>query len=60
MLGGMLLGSVVAMLVTPKSGAEMRGQLKDFVDRGTDKVRNKYHEVENKVEGKVGEAFARK
>ena len=60
MLGGMVLGSVVTLLTTPKSGAEMRDQLKDFVDRGADKVRSKYHEVEGKVEGKLGEAFPKK
>lgn len=58
--GGMLHRLVVTLLTTPKSGAEMRDQLKDLVDRGADKVRSKYHEVEGKVEGKLGEAFPRK
>ena len=42
MLGGMVLGSVITLLATPKSGAR--------------KVRDKYHEVEGKVE----EAAAKK
>ena len=28
MLGGMVLGSVITLLATPKSGAEVRGQIK--------------------------------
>lgn len=50
MLGGMVLGSVITLLATPKSGAEVRGQIKDLVNREARKVRDKYHEVEGKVE----------
>ena len=56
MLGGMVLGSVITLLATPKSGAEVRGQIKDLVNREARKVRDKYHEVEGKVE----EAAAKK
>ena len=44
MLGGMVLGSVITLLATPKSGAEVRGQIKDLVNREARKVREKYHE----------------
>ena len=54
MLGGMVLGSVITLLATP--GAEVRGQIKDLVNREARKVRDKYHEVEGKVE----EAAAKK
>ncbi len=50
MLGGMLLGSVVTLLATPKSGAEMRDSIKDLVNREAEKARSKYHEVVGKVE----------
>ena len=56
MLGGMVLGSVITLLATPKSGAEVRGQIKDLVIRVARKVLDKYHEVEGKVE----EAAAKK
>ena len=56
MLGGMVLGSVITLLATPKSGAEVRGQIKDLVNREARNVRDKYHEVEGKVE----EAAAKK
>ena len=56
MLGGMVLGSVITLLANPKSGAEVRGQIKDLVNREARKVRDKYHEVEGKVE----EAAAKK
>ena len=56
MLGGMVLGSVITLLATPKSGAEVRGQIKDLVNREARKVRDKYHEDEGKVE----EAAAKK
>ena len=42
----MVLGSVITLLATPKSGAEVRGQIKDLVNREARKVRDKYHEVE--------------
>lgn len=56
MLGGMVLGSVITLLTTPKSGAELQGQIKDLVNREAQKIRDKYHEVEDKVE----EAVAKK
>ena len=56
MLGGMVLGSVITLLATRKSGAEERGQIKALEHREARKVRDKYHEVEGKVE----EAAAKK
>ena len=38
-LGGMLVGSVVTMLVTPQSGPELRNKIRDYVDQETDKIR---------------------
>ena len=32
MFGGMLLGSVVTMLVTPQSGPELRNKIRDYMD----------------------------
>ncbi|MBQ3582240.1 MAG: YtxH domain-containing protein [Alistipes sp.] len=38
-LGGMLVGSVVTMLVTPQSGPELRTKIRDYVDQETEKIR---------------------
>ncbi|MCH5334668.1 MAG: YtxH domain-containing protein [Alistipes sp.] len=39
LLGGMIVGAAAAMLLTPKSGPEMRAALKSLVDEELDKVR---------------------
>lgn len=38
-LGGMLVGSVVTMLVTPQSGPELRTKIRDYVDHEAEKIR---------------------
>ena len=38
-LGGLLVGSVAAMLRTPQSGAELRSKFKDYVEEEADKIR---------------------
>lgn len=38
-LGGVVVGSAVAMLVTPQSGAELRTKIKDYVDHEVEKAR---------------------
>ena len=37
--GGMLIGSVVTMLVTPQSGAELRHKIRDYVDQEAERIR---------------------
>ena len=56
MLGGMVLGSVITLLELPRSREPKCGTDQDFVNREARKVRDKYHEVEGKVE----EAAAKK
>ena len=50
MLGGMVLGSVITMLATPKSGDEMRDSIREMVNREIEKVRGKLRETETKAE----------
>ncbi|MBR5334410.1 MAG: YtxH domain-containing protein [Alistipes sp.] len=38
-LGGLLVGSVAAMLTTPQSGAELRSKIRDYVEEESDKIR---------------------
>lgn len=45
LLGGMVIGSALAMLLTPKSGPEMREALKCMFEKEVDKVRSKYDEL---------------
>jgi gas vesicle protein len=37
--GGVLVGSVAAMLTTPQSGAELRSKIRDYVDQEAEKIR---------------------
>lgn len=48
LLGGALIGATVAMLVTPKTGHQMRDSLRDFLDEHLDGIRCKYHDGECK------------
>lgn len=41
-LGGMVLGSALALAFTPKSGEEMRGFVRDFLNDEIDKWRDAY------------------
>ncbi len=45
LLGGVVVGSAVTMLLTPKSGPEMRDSLKDLIDKEITKIRN-FHDKE--------------
>ena len=42
-LGGALVGAVVAMLVTPKSGPEFREDIRELANKGTRKLKNEIH-----------------
>lgn len=39
LLGGMIIGSALAMLLTPQSGPELRNHLRESFDREIDKVK---------------------
>ena len=49
MLGGMLLGSVVTMLVTPQSGPELRNKIRDYMDNEMEKARCRCDEAVDKL-----------
>lgn len=50
LVGGMIIGSALAMLLTPQSGPELRKQIKDLIGDEVDKVREKMEEMREKVE----------
>ncbi len=44
-LGGMVLGSAVALALAPKTGQEMRSFVRDFLNEEIDKWREAYKEA---------------
>lgn len=40
-LGGAIVGGVLALLFAPRSGAETRGMIRDFVDDEIDMIKDK-------------------
>lgn len=42
LLGGMILGSALAMLLTPQSGPELRNSLREAIDREVNKLRHEF------------------
>lgn len=53
MLGGIVIGSVVTLLVTPKTGKEMRDSIRDFVDSELDRVKCRCKDIERDIESKI-------
>lgn len=50
LLGGMLIGSAITMLLTPRSGPELRRKIKDLVNDELDRVQDKIGEVEERID----------
>ena len=50
LLGGMILGSAIAMMLTPQSGPELRHNIKHLMDKGADKLHEKIREMEEKID----------
>ena len=46
LLGGALMGAAIAMLVTPKTGRQMRDQIRDLINDHIDSVRCKCNDGE--------------
>lgn len=50
-LGGALVGAVVAMLVTPKSGPEFREDIRDLANQGRRKLKNEIDKIHCECDG---------
>lgn len=50
-LGGALVGAAVTMLVTPKTGQEVRHDLRDMANKGTKKLKNELDKVHCECDG---------
>lgn len=55
-LGGMFVGSALAMLLTPQSGPELRRHIKDFIDDEVDRVKEHADKVHDKIKAEIEEA----
>ena len=52
-LGGALVGGVIALLFAPKSGAETRGMIRDFVEDEIDMIKDKTSAARDYVEDEI-------
>ncbi|HBX90073.1 YtxH domain-containing protein [Alistipes sp.] len=59
LIGGMVVGSALAMLLTPQSGPELRKQIKDFIDKQSEKVHEKLDKVHEKVQSEIGKVASK-
>ncbi len=58
-LGGAVLGGVLALLFAPRSGAETRGMIRDFVDDEIDMIKDRAAAARDYVEDGI-EKYSRK
>ncbi len=52
-LGGAIVGGVIALLFAPKSGAETRGMIRDFVEDEIDMIKDKTAAARGYVEDEI-------
>jgi gas vesicle protein len=52
-VGGAIIGGALALLFAPRSGAETREMIRDFVEDEVDMVREKASEARDYVEGEI-------
>ncbi|WP_418992324.1 YtxH domain-containing protein [Alistipes sp.] len=50
-LGGALVGAALAMLFTPKSGPEVREDLRNLADKGTRRLKNEIDKIHCECDG---------
>lgn len=50
-LSGALVGAVLAMLFTPKSGPEVREDLRNLADKGSRKLKNEIDKIHCECDG---------
>ena len=53
LIGGMIVGSALALLFAPQSGNELRGKIKDMIDDGVDRMMAKAEEAKLKIKSEV-------
>lgn len=56
LLGGMIIGSALAMLLTPQSGPALRHKIKDLVEEEVDMLKSKAEQLQSKLQSEIEEA----
>lgn len=56
LIGGMIVGSALAMLLTPQSGPELRRHIKDFIDDEVEKAKERAEKIHDKIKSELDEA----
>ncbi len=50
LMGGMVLGSALALLFAPKSGAELRHQIRESFNDEVDRLKGRIDEISERIE----------
>lgn len=53
-VGGAIVGGLVALLFAPRSGAETRGMIRDYVDDEVDMLKSRASDARDRVEDTIG------
>lgn len=56
MLGGVIIGSALAMLFTPQSGPELRHKIKDLIDDEVEKLKSKAAQAHDQLKVEIEQA----
>lgn len=56
LLGGMIVGSALAMLLTPQSGPELRSKIKEWAEEEVEKAKTKAEELQQQIRSQIEEA----
>jgi gas vesicle protein len=57
-LSGIVIGAVLGVLFAPKKGAELRGDMTDWTNRGREKTQDLYSKIKDMIPGQVKAAAA--
>ena len=56
LLGGMIVGSALAMLLTPQSGPELRTKIKEWAEEEVEKAKTKAEKLQQQSKSLIVEA----
>lgn len=56
LLGGMIVGSALAMLLTPQSGPELRTKIKEWAEEEVEKAKTKAEKLQQQIKSQIEEA----
>lgn len=56
LVGGMVVGAVVAMLLTPQSGPDLRHKIKDWADDEINTIKQQAKKVQQRIDEQIDAA----